>query len=229
MHKTNTNEVSACERRFNDHLIDPHLCGFTFVESNTWVCHLPNPPHIMWHSQAVCHPRVQRIVSEISTLLVPIHTKPHIGVHSQEPSLMAFWFSLLAFSWRSSLRVHKHESVCVCFVAAGQNDAGKSGGGDKSCGADVPAASRASWMAAVVMVTGKRVGGLAYALQSSEWLEFNTVRKKSSCVQIGNKVASLWLFLCISTSVLFFLLFFIFLWKYSSNCIVILMWGKKHI
>lgn len=49
-------------------------------------------------------------------------------------------------------------------------------------------------MAAVVMVTGKRVGGLAYARQSSEWMEFNMVEKKSSCVQIENKVASLLLF-----------------------------------
>lgn len=34
-------------------------------------------------------------------------------------------------------------------------------------------------MATVVMVTGKRVGGLAYALQSSEWPEFNMVERQA--------------------------------------------------
>ncbi|CAB1429081.1 unnamed protein product [Pleuronectes platessa] len=45
-------------------------------------------------------------------------------------------------------------------------------------------------MATVVMVTGKRVGGLAYALQSSEWLEFNMAERTSSCVQAGDKAPS---------------------------------------
>lgn len=62
-------------------------------------------------------------------------------------------------------------------------------------------------MATVVMVTGKRVGGLAYALQSSEWLEFNMVEKTSSCVQSGNKAASSFLFfLYLSSSLSLFLL-----------------------
>ena len=110
-------------------------------------------------------------------------------------------------------------SVCVCvcmcvFVSAGLCAEGKTAGwggsgvggggwGDKSCGADVPSASGASWMAAVVMVTGKRVGGLAYALQSSEWLEFSMVEKTSSCVQSGNKAASSSLFFPLSLSIAF--------------------------
>lgn len=49
-------------------------------------------------------------------------------------------------------------------------------------------------METVVMVTGKRVGGLAYAHQSSEWLEFNMVEKTSSCVQTENNVPSSLLF-----------------------------------
>lgn len=61
-------------------------------------------------------------------------------------------------------------------------------------------------MATVVMVTGKRVGGLAYALQSSEWLEFSMVEKTSSCVQTGNNMPSLLLFLYLSLSLSLFLL-----------------------
>lgn len=53
-------------------------------------------------------------------------------------------------------------------------------------------------MVTVVMVTGKRVGGLSYALQSSEWLEFNM--DTSSCVLTGNNVAPLFLFLHLSHS-----------------------------
>lgn len=44
-------------------------------------------------------------------------------------------------------------------------------------------------MATVVMMTGKGVGGLAYALQSSEWLEFNMVQKTNLCVPTGNNCA----------------------------------------
>lgn len=55
-------------------------------------------------------------------------------------------------------------------------------------------------MAAVVMVTGKRVGGLSYALQSFEWPEFNMVEKTSSCVLTGNNEPSLLLFLTLSTA-----------------------------
>lgn len=53
-------------------------------------------------------------------------------------------------------------------------------------------------MVTVVMVTGKRVGGLSYALQSSEWLEFNM--ETSSCVLTGNNVPPLLLFLHLSHS-----------------------------
>lgn len=107
------------------------------------------------------------------------------------------WLSVVAFSSRSLVRVCiRMTAFCRGgVVSVGPDAAGKRGQGDKSCGADVPTASGAPWMAAVVMVTGKRVGGQTYALQSSEWLEFNMVAKKSSCVQIGHKVASLSLFL----------------------------------
>ena len=54
------------------------------------------------------------------------------------------------------------------------------------------------------VVTGKRVGGLAYALQSSEWLEFNMVEKTSSCVQTENNVPSLLLFLYLALSLSLF-------------------------
>lgn len=88
--------------------------------------------------------------------------------------------------------------VCHCmsvtvhvFVSEGLCAEGWCKGGNSSCGADVHIASRASWMATVVRVTGKRVGGLSYALQSSEWLEFNMVEKTSSCRLTGNNVSFL--------------------------------------
>lgn len=39
-------------------------------------------------------------------------------------------------------------------------------------------------MATVVMVTEKRVGGLAYALQSSEWPEFNMVERQAHACRL---------------------------------------------
>ena len=54
-------------------------------------------------------------------------------------------------------------------------------------------------MATVVMVTGKRVGGLSYALQSSEWLEFNMVERKAHACRLGT-MTSLLLFLSVTVT-----------------------------
>lgn len=57
-------------------------------------------------------------------------------------------------------------------------------------------------MAAVVMATGKRVGGLAYALQSYESLEFNSVGKDELMRADGKQCA---LFITLHAHAFFFL------------------------
>ena len=162
------------------------------------------------------HPRQHPVVSETSPPLGYPFTQNHTwAVRGQQPSLMPFWFPSAGIQLeRFRVCAYTCVSVCVCvFASAGRSAAVKGWGGwgggcwsDKSCGADVPTASRASWMATVVMVTGKRVGGLAYALQSSEWLEFNMAERTSSCVQAGDKAPSLLLSLQRSRSLSLFLL-----------------------
>lgn len=67
----------------------------------------------------MCHPCWYPVVSETSPPLGPIHTQPHMGVCRQQPSLMPFWFALLAFSWWSSVCAY----VCV-FASVGQQGKG---------------------------------------------------------------------------------------------------------
>lgn len=92
---------------------------------------------------------------------------------------MAFWFSPLAFRWRNLTRVcvcfSLHMCVCVCFGGA----VCRRWGGRQELWCKCP---HSHWL----LMNGSccddddgetGVGGLSYALQSSEWLEFNTVKK----------------------------------------------------
>lgn len=124
---TDTQEL----RRLKGHLAHPRHCGVRSLRGmpagrsgrKPWVCHPPNPP-----PSIVTHPRGPSYVPpppapcgirDLPTLGSHSHKKPHMGVRRQEPSLMPFWFSGLAFSWRGLECVRKRVSVCVCSSRAG--------------------------------------------------------------------------------------------------------------
>lgn len=75
-------------------------------------CHPLPPPSIVTHPGGPSN--VHPMLSETSPPLGSIHRKPHMGgVRRQRPSLMPFWFSPLAFSWRGLVCVHVCHCMCV--------------------------------------------------------------------------------------------------------------------
>lgn len=133
------------------------------------------------------------VLSKTSPPLGPIHRNPHRGnVH--RTTISDALLLLPAGISQKKFNVSACVLHCLCayvFVSECRRW-GWGGWDDRSCGANVLTATGSWWMATVVMMTGKWVGGLSYAPQPSEWLEFNTVKKTSE--QSGNKVASLLLF-----------------------------------
>lgn len=151
------------------------------------------------------HPRQYPAVSK---------THPTLGSHSRKQNHTQAYADNSHLWWPSdSLRWHLAGEVSVCVSVDDvrlfhQTVVHNGLGVPDNCGADVPTATKASWMDTVVMLMGKCVGGLAYALPSSEWLEFNT----------DNNVSSLLCFLCHSLS---FLLFLLWASNHSPVCVAI--------
>lgn len=168
-------------RRLKGHLAHPRHCGapspvefqgVVLVENFKFVMCRPKHCDTPKWAKLCATPVSTLVVSETSPPLAPIHTKPHMGVRRQQPSLMPFWFSLLAFSSTSLVCIR------VCFV-----------GMVCSRCPPQPAEPHEWWL-----LWWWRGNALeAWPTHTSHLNGWNSAWSKRSCMQTGNKVPSLFL------------------------------------